>query len=101
MNFGIKSIKNKMNPIIVAAFLTGIALVISQAWGQAIKKTIAKIVNKIQCSEYLLHKDKTKHKECTKHHSLISLYINAILTSILVFFIVYFLFGNKKSKISK
>jgi len=98
MKLGIKSIKNKTNPIIIASFLTGIALVISQAWGQAIKKTISIIVNKILCSEYLLHKDKIKHKECKKHNSLISLYINAILTSILVFLIVYFLFGNKNPK---
>ena len=50
------------------------------------------------CSKYLPHKDKTKHKTCKKQHSLITLYINAILTSIIVIGIVYLLFGNNKPK---
>ena len=90
----LKNVKNNINPIILSAFLTGIALVISSAWGDAIKKTITLLVNKIRCSNY----SKKQYEKCSNHETLISLYINAILTSIIVLVIVHIIFGNHKPK---
>ena len=74
--------------------MTGIALVIANAWGQVIKKTISLLVNKVRCEKYLVTNNTKEYKECEKSESITSLFINAIITSIMLYIIVVILFGK-------
>lgn len=106
------SMKDKtknIKTVIIGAILTGIALVIANSWGAAIKKTVSILVNKVKCSKLLDlnimgedgEEDKTnkadndeKYQKCKDKNSIYSLYINALITSILLSIIVYMMFGN-------
>ena len=96
LNFN--NIKNGINPIIIGAFLTGIALVLADSWGQAIKKTISILVNKVRCSKYVILNDPEKYDKCTKDDNVLSLYLNALITSLIVYLFIRMILGNKVAK---
>jgi len=88
---------NNIRTVMMGAILTGIALVIANSWGDAIKKTVNLVVNNVRCGKYLVLKnDKTdaNYNKCKEQESIYSLYINAIITSILLSIIVLVLFGK-------
>ena len=91
------NIKNGINPIIIGAILTAVAFVIADSWGQAINKTVNLLTNKIRCTRFINHDD-NHYKKCLEDNSILGLYINAILTTIIVYFIVRFVFGKKSLK---
>ena len=95
------SIQNKLNgtkSIMTTAILTGIALVIANSWGSAIKKTVSYIVDKVKCGDLLHTKIKDDFKLCQERQGLLSLYINALVTSILLSIIVFLFFGKRSVK---
>lgn len=88
--------------IMLGAVLTGISLVIANTWGEAIKSTVTKIVDKIRCGHLLVLKDQGKYEKCQKNN-IYTLYINAFITTILLSLVAFFLFGQgavKKMKAS-
>ena len=94
------NIKNGINPIIIGAILTAVAFVIADSWGQAIKKSVNLLTNKIRCSK-IVNYNEDNYNKCLDDNSLLGLYINAFLTTIIVYLIVRFIFGKKYIKIIK
>jgi len=92
------SIQNKLDgikSIMTTAILTGIALVIANSWGSAIKKTVSYLVDKVKCGHLLLTKVKGDYKSCQDRQGLLSLYINALVTSIFLSIIVFYFLENE------
>ena len=83
--------------IMVGAVLTGVSLVIANAWGDAIKKSVTKMVNKVRCSKFSLLKDQDKYQKCQKN-DLVGLYINAIITTVVLSIIAFLIYGNGAAK---
>lgn len=95
------SIKNKLDgikSIMTTAIMTGIALVIANSWGAAIRKTVSKIVDRVKCAHFLTTKNKGDYKSCQERQGLLSLYINALVTSVLLSIIAFLLFGKRAVK---
>lgn len=97
---------NNIKTVMTGAILTGIALVIANAWGAAIKNSVILLVNKMRCGKYVVlpNSDKSKkeiaklneeYKTCKNEESLYGLYINALITSILLSVIVLLIFGKQ------
>lgn len=95
-------LQSGIDAIIIGAILTGVALVIANAWGKAIQKTISLLVNKVRCQKYLVLDNKKEYEECEKSESIESLYINAIMTSVILYIIIISVFGkNSINKMKK
>lgn len=77
---------------IVVAVLTGIALVISQAWGAVIQKSTNFLVNKMRCGKYLIFNDLEGHGICKNQDTITSALINAVLTTLILYTIIKILF---------
>lgn len=86
---------NNIKAIIMGAILTGIALVIAQTWSQVIKKTVLLLVNKVRCEKYLIKNDIKEYKICEKSETIETLFLNAIITSIIIYIVVAILFGKR------
>tara|TARA_R110002074_G_scaffold38229_6_gene103517 strand:- start:1953 stop:2282 length:330 start_codon:yes stop_codon:yes gene_type:complete len=91
------NIKNGINPIIIGAILTAVAFVIADSWGQAIKKSVNLLTNKIRCSK-IVNYNEDNYNKCLDDNSLLGLYINAFLTTIIVYLIVRFFIGKNGIK---
>ncbi len=80
--------------IIITAMMTGIALVIANSWGSAIKSTVTRLVNNFQCGNLLtLEEEADEYKSCQTRQGLLGKYINAIVTSLLLSVIAFLIFG--------
>jgi hypothetical protein len=97
---------NNIKTVMMGAILTGVALVIANSWGGAIKESVILLVNKVRCGKYLVLPNNKKDKKeteklnkeyetCKNQESLSGLYINAVITSILLSIIVFLLFGKQ------
>ena len=89
---------NSIKTVMFGAILTGIALVIANSWGAAIKNTVNILVNKVRCGKYLILKKQEQYDKCKQQESLYGFYINAVITTILLSIIVMVLFGKEGVK---
>ena len=95
---GLHKAEHGIQKIIIGAVLTGVTLVIAIAWGEAIQKTVSLLVNKVRCGKYLVLKEKKEYEKCQNSESVLSFYINAIATSIILYTIILIVLGNKAVK---
>ena len=82
--------EQKIKKIILGSILTGIALVIANAWGQAVKKTILLLVNKIRCEKFILSNKKKLYETCLQNEDVLGLYINAFMITIILTLIILY-----------
>jgi hypothetical protein len=86
----------KIKTIMIGSIMTGLALVIADSWGGALKKTVILMLNRIRCGGFLLDNKPGEYKKCSEgaSDSLLTLYINAFITTIILSLIALLIFGS-------
>lgn len=72
--------------VLIAAFITGISLVISNVWGEAISGTVKDVSARLRCGK---PDGTSKYTDCANRNTISTLYISAAITTIFLAFAVF------------
>jgi hypothetical protein len=72
--------------VLIAAFITGISLVISNVWGDAISGTVKDVSARLRCGK---PDGTSKYTDCASRTTISTLYISAAITTVFLAFVVF------------